>query len=707
MISIVNEVLKSKRNLAKVITISDITVCLVVRVSEANLWVLDRLQFILNYYDPIPRFLVIDLGSKSEYAQQVEHICNQSQSIVRYEHVKYFDEFSASVGRNSCLNFIETDLMFFTDVDIVHPKSFFRLLVDLSNDLEVTIAIRRCLFMPVYHLNEAYTQKFIELEDSYKSKFLREIVYLGQAEKFGSKCEFIAPYSNIFLIHKDFFDLSGGYSTSFIGYGSEDFEFLVRLGLLSSDIPVPNSFDEDLYGPTKSSFWEPRKYSGFRRYLEVLTSTSESLGLNAFHLWHEKPTYDGYWTKGGDKDRNIFKHTLKQYYPQLNKLIDIDYHNRSNDILCISKKLSDWEYFLPLRLLNYRVKHVTDLSFNVDGEQLFSEIKSYKYKKIFILEKGLLQNIQALLEHASAYGIEIAFIKEGIISGSLSYVDERKESLIFPDDHICNNRELAEAVFRALKFDINQVYNYDFFFVDLTNLEKSLHRSSILDEITFFLQNNSNYNFVLKIENLPYLKRELQSLSNVKILAGKDNIRVAVQSSLAVIILDSLNTELLSYIYNKKTYVYTTRLNIGDGEVISSLFSVFDLYQSTENELSDESQVIHFIDYLIYDYYSWISCNLNKSNKLQILNIKGERYYCGEFSQEYFFSKKSYLSWKHCFKVQDYSFGNVVKTILIYVFSIFLNKKKRKKLKESPDKFFKDSKNPVVRLILNNFYKRH
>lgn len=714
MNSLINEVLRSNTSFDKTIESSDITVCLIIRVSDMNLWALDRLQFILNYYDPSPQFLIVDLGSSNEYSQQIEAICRRSESIVKYEYVHYFSEFSASIGRNACLKLVDTELIFFTDVDIVHPKSFFHLLVDLSNDLDINRAIRRCLFMPVYHINKEYTEIFNKLDDECKSGFLRELCYLGQSERFGSKFEFIAPYSNVFLIHRDFFDLSGGYSTDFIGYGSEDFEFLIRLGMLSTDIPIPNSFEEDLYGPTKDSFWGVREYSGFRRYLEVLTTSSESLGLNAFHLWHEKPSCSGYWTQSGDKDRSIFKKVLKQYYPQVNKLINIDHHERIDDILCISRYSSAWEYFLPLRLLSCKIQHFIESSLEFEAEDnLLLEIKKGIYKKIFIFEHDLLVNINTILKEANINNIEIYFINKGIFKGSISFVS-LKSPLIFSSDYVVSNKNLAERVLEEVnKYTTTsnflgeiQKFSQEFFFIDLSSIEKHSESIDIFNEILSSLKKSFNYNFVIKIANEFQSYIKVGNLTNVKFLPDTEDIRLIIKAASVVIIFDSLNTEFFAYIYEKKYCVFNPHLNIEGTKVITSLSEGIELYDKGVlcDTFLDIDTALRIIEWLIGHCYSWYSYNQGKVGMLQILNINGAKYYCGSCTQDYFFSNKSYLSLKNNIPREEFlTKYNIFKQFGYCVISLFLNKNKRKKFREYPAKFFKDSDNFIIKFIMKFF----
>lgn len=300
----------------KRIVASDITVCLGIRVSEVTPWILERLKFTLAYYTPAPKFLIVDLGSEPEFAQKIESACQQYTNV-KYLYVDDKDTFASGKARNIAGRAAETPYIFFSDADFVYERSIFQRLADLADDLEMSVSIRRMLFMPIYHVAKEATEEFEELATfEEKHQFIQNLSFLGQQTSFKGLFEFVAPYSNAFLIHKDFFDLSGGYCDEFRGHGSEDFEYLIRLGLLSTNTPIPSSFDKDFYGPLKDSFFGNRDYSGFRRYLEVLTAPGESFGLKTFHMWHEKPATKGYWTAQNDWKKRALQ---PNYWPLLSQ----------------------------------------------------------------------------------------------------------------------------------------------------------------------------------------------------------------------------------------------------------------------------------------------------------------------------------------------------------------------------------------------------
>jgi predicted glycosyltransferase involved in capsule biosynthesis len=167
--------------------------------------------------------------------------------------------------------------------------------------------------MPAYYVNKVESQRINKLLDFDKiDSTLASFGFSGQTASFGSKLDFIAPYSNIFLINKKFFSISGGYHKSFIGYGSEDFEYTIRLSLYSSYFFHPAEIDEDTHSPIGSSFWESRQYSGFRSISQMMTGRAERAGLKIFHIWHPR-VRNSDWQKKKDHFRKYFQEVYSSY----------------------------------------------------------------------------------------------------------------------------------------------------------------------------------------------------------------------------------------------------------------------------------------------------------------------------------------------------------------------------------------------------------
>ena len=147
-------------------TVSDITVCVAIRLTEINPWVLPRLEFLLTHYSPTPCFLIVDFGSQGEFKDSIENLCKINNA--QYLYIDDTNIFSSSTARNIGASHIKTKFIFFTDVDCVFESNFFKKISSLTNSLSLSIATRRCIFLPVYHLTEKATNCFFDFSQRQK-----------------------------------------------------------------------------------------------------------------------------------------------------------------------------------------------------------------------------------------------------------------------------------------------------------------------------------------------------------------------------------------------------------------------------------------------------------------------------------------------------------------------------------------------------------
>lgn len=328
-------------------TLNDLTMIICVRFHENNPWLLERLNNLGGYYDPAPKFLIVDFGSEPEWAQKVEGACKANDFDYHYiaDEGIYSNGFARNIGFQQCT----TDLIYFTDIDFLMPRDGAKKIIDLANILNIQQHKDTILTMPAIHVAEERTEEFHKIENNNdKSAFLERLAFYGMMTKVGTDFEFIAPYSNNFICHRDMFDRVGGYSNAFRGHGSEDFEFFLRYCLLMNTIPEPTSVSKDFYGPKKSSYYSEKSYAGFRRMLELLTLPSEMAGLKSFHLWH--PTLNNTaWRKNNDWKRTTFNSVVNTYNNKKSGLLQVDSLPRTKTYLCIVKHEEHWRYFVPLR----------------------------------------------------------------------------------------------------------------------------------------------------------------------------------------------------------------------------------------------------------------------------------------------------------------------------------------------------------------------
>ena len=674
-------------------TVSDITVCVAIRLTEINPWVLPRLEFLLTHYSPTPCFLIVDFGSQGEFKDSIENLCKINNA--QYLYIDDTNIFSLSTARNIGASYIKTKFIFFTDVDCVFESNFFKKISSLTNSLCLSIATRRCIFLPVYHLTEKATNCFFDFSQRQKKdEYLERISFESISEGYGNNFMFIAPYSNVYLITKEFFELSGGYCNIFRGHGSEDFEYLIRLGIFSSNIPLPASLNKDWYGPLKESFWQSQlDYSGFRKYVEALTIPSELQGLKTFHLFHESPSKEGYWTAHNDWKRQNFNKIIDNYYPNMENIILQDYIERPKKALCIFSDKKQWGYFVPLRLYGYKLDILCSNSDN-DIHNILNKIEQNYYDRIFIFNPYMKSHakFRGIIELSRRLGVRTTVIERGGLPNSLYYADE-----VVYGDHDYHNIDniLSTYIPKTLaksKALINRICSGCEFLenqesYEVTHSKLVLLRNSkcptifiplqLEDDmaVTKFTDGYPSYNefieqiresifanpdIIFAIKRHPLSKNNISNLmaENVVLVDDNTNIHALMDSCKFTIVYNS-GVGMLSCIQQKPTFnigntYYSASTTLSNR--VSSVEEAIIKIKSKQYHCTTIEDAIIFTDWLINEKYSWFSANDiirdfsdRKSHgydniMVELINLDGTIINTGSIRNSYPPSPRSYLN---------------------------------------------------------------
>lgn len=350
------------------VTVDDFTIIYCVRLHDDNEWIASRIDAVSEYYSPCPKVLVLDFGSAEKHASTVRNIC--SRHGYDYHFIGDSGVFSLAIARNVAFEQSSTDFVFFSDPDFIAERDLFTRLAAYASAIAMRTTIDVVLNLPAYHLDEADTRNLEAIVDpNEQTTFLRSLAFKLAYGRTDAKLErFVAPYSNVFLINRKMFSLTGGYNTDFRGHGSEDFEFLLRLCLHSAHLPLPPDAAEDLYGPLRNEFYMARPYRGFRRLFELMAHPSETLGLKVFHRHHPRAK-EGAWYSTGDRRRERFKSAVSRYVDSHHRLLSVDYLSRAKKVACLCKNVDTWGYFVPLRLVGYETVPILD-----DGPETIAEL---------------------------------------------------------------------------------------------------------------------------------------------------------------------------------------------------------------------------------------------------------------------------------------------------------------------------------------------
>lgn len=336
---------------------SDITAIICIRAHEDNPWVIDRLKRLGDTYQPAPRFQIIDFGSQPEYAARIRVQCEHQGFDCH--HVEDSGVFSLSIARNEGAAHASTDLLYFTDIDFVSCQSHFGALSRYASEHDFGTIRDIILNLPAYHLTKKYSDEFPRLLPRDRARYLSQISNLGAERPKGDIVQFIAPYSNNFLCTRDFFMISGGYDSIFRGYGSEDFELMIRFANHTRSVQLPSKLSSDCQSPARESFFKPRPYVGFRRLGEAISYRAENAGLKTFHLWHPTPDNDS-WRVYSDSHRNKLRASVAHYSDSPAMLASVDHIPKPLKALCVCKDPEHYGYFLPFRALGYQLIIIPD-----------------------------------------------------------------------------------------------------------------------------------------------------------------------------------------------------------------------------------------------------------------------------------------------------------------------------------------------------------
>lgn len=248
------------------------------------------------------------------------------------------------------------DVILLTDPDFFTKTSFFEEVekfITASQDIPIFFTF------PVYHASQEssltiWNAATPEEHDIALTRFFSRAVI----DNVQTHCAFIAPYSNVILTTKNIFFYLGGYNENFTGYGSEDFEFMLRAMLALDISPLAKNLLQDCYKPTAQDFFFPKKYQGFRRMLEAYSFLTESAGFRFVHLYH--PPGNGSWYKKIDRNRAALRQELQPILKNPCLLLDRDWLPHSRKIICILTAPSRWRLFLTLRCKDFQTIRFTE-----------------------------------------------------------------------------------------------------------------------------------------------------------------------------------------------------------------------------------------------------------------------------------------------------------------------------------------------------------
>ena len=741
-------------NSKKTIDVKEITMVLAIRLHEFNQYIIQRLDDMTKYWDPMPNILVLDFGSEKKYADIIKKICSKNNVELIF-HADY-GTFSPAIARNRAIENIETDYVFFNDIDCFYKKDMFQGIVNFANSIEFAQIHDMMINLPVYHINEQYSSEFEAIEsDDEKSKFIEYVTNKSIVSEKGKHSDFVAPYSNIFLAHKEYFSLIGGYNESFRGHGSEDFEFLLRWNFLSRKVHLPEEYWKDYYSPLRDFYYSGAKtYKGFRRLFESVNILAELSGLRIAHIHHDKPAKST-WVKSNDWKRNVFNEAVKCFYEDKMQLINQDWVSRDKKALVLLKHVDQYDMFIPLRLAGYKLELYTkdkwyDLD-DYDAIAIFNPyMKSHREFSDFVHNaRTRTKNINIItverggLPNSFYYAEDVAYNDPEWKEKLLDFVPTVEQSKITDEylNELVTGNETLEAL-GSYQSTIDKYQNMiegkKVCFIPLQLSDDmavnfytyGYQKYKVFQEqLQAFDANIDNWIFIVKTH--PLSKESYQFNSKVIECDKSDNIHALLEMSDCVLCYNS-GVGLLALAHEKPIITvgnaYYNRLS-KYGKKAATFEEAVTLIKNGKLQRPSSKSVNTLYAWLLFYKYSFAKANSTirdfgdrkshayDSMNFYVFNYKGQVFNSRLIKEEFRIQPKSYAAAKLHLNTYDESkearskVPSLVKEDLLNVKSEknpdLINKKtnperaKRllKKFRKDPKRFFADSDNFVARII--------
>jgi predicted glycosyltransferase involved in capsule biosynthesis len=102
---------------------------------------------------------------------------------------------------------------------------------------------------------------------------------------------YLALNTSTVAIRREHYSMLGGFDERYLDHGLEDFDFLLRMALRDTTLPIPTDLLTDV------THQSPAFSSGFRAVLNLLSLPVFLDGVATLHRWHRRPARGGYYQR--------------------------------------------------------------------------------------------------------------------------------------------------------------------------------------------------------------------------------------------------------------------------------------------------------------------------------------------------------------------------------------------------------------------------
>lgn len=724
-----------------------LTVVLPVRMSSDRQDVLERIQYIScdNLIPDQVDFIVVDDGSDEDSSKKIKDLCKRIN--ISYEFIdSEFSNFSVGRARNVAAQVVKSKYIMFQDIDLIPFNGFYQKVLQECKVQELDKYADRFIMIGVAYLTENATQEFFNTPSDIRySKFIDYLISAntGKFEKFSTG-------TSVTVWRRDHYLCTGGNDPDFEGWGYEDLEYACRSIRRNRKFPLPDAFFEDY-----KNFSSIAEYSGWKSVYRLYGDVSFAKGLLMFHSWHPVDNNSNYSIRKR-KNQVIFEKKIRDFAKfglEPKPLVSRD----SGKTLLFRKNpwvINKWiapnlGEILILNEEDYSVEQIHNFIYEnkVDRVVFHNPYSTEKMREIYLSLKE--KNFPYLVIERGALRDSVFIDKNGFNADSKSYSSELWD---FPLS--IEKRSRVLDYIRSEKADADSLEDQSEM-ISQTDLRNKL---SIKEwEKVIFIPLQRPTDTVIKyfsdeiggfqgfknliqdvVKKLPAgwrvvakrhpLEVEEYELENV-IFANDENIKSLIELSDAVLLINS-GVGVLSMIYEKPTFVAGKAFYDHLG-ITFRVKSADDLIENLSVFRPDKEKTLRFLSYLINDFYSFAKFKTRKvaweagafmtattGIDYYVLRFPGKEEMRLECSVLPTVSSKSMIfdryrgldgalrvkkSHNKKDSVKPIVQNNAEKTfntsteLEILEPSLSLRNKKIKKFKESPKRFFSDSKNPIFK----------
>lgn len=244
----------------------------------------------------------------SSYKSNIEQIIKERGHIYIKDDGQRF--FSQGRCRNLGASYANAPVLFFLDVDYYLSRFSFEKVMDIIKYRNIANNINQILCLPVVFLNKEGSDYLLSKDQTKWDMIVQDDLITGKSQWI----KFFAPNStSSIVINKHKFLEIGGNDERFVGHGYEDFDLLARI--LHSCVKFEKMPKNLLYD---SRNWNFKDYKGFRAWFSILGYEMSFYGIYLYHLWHIEPNQNFYMSNKEANHKlfynhlkNLKKHSIK------------------------------------------------------------------------------------------------------------------------------------------------------------------------------------------------------------------------------------------------------------------------------------------------------------------------------------------------------------------------------------------------------------